>query len=53
VEVHKLDTARIDTITMLVANFSKPLSAAEQRRMNTWLKNRLQVDSLQVIVQAD
>ena len=53
VEVHKVDTTKVDTITMLIANFSKPLSAAEQRRMNTWLKNRLQVDSLRVIAQAD
>jgi hypothetical protein len=53
VEVHKVDTTKVDTITMMIADFSKPLSAAEQRRMNTWLKNRLQVDSLRVIAQAD
>lgn len=53
VEIHRVDTNQVDTVTMLVANFSRPLPAVEQRRMNTWLKNRLQVDSLQVISQFD
>ncbi len=53
VEVHQIDTSKVDTVTMLVADFSRSLSAAEQRRMNTWLKNRLQVDSLRIIVQND
>lgn len=53
VEIHRVDTNQVDTVTMLVANFSRPLPAVEQRRMNTWLKNRLQVDSLQVISRVD
>lgn len=53
VAVHKLDTNRIDTITMLVARFDRALPNAEQRRMAVWLKNRLKVDSLQLITQAD
>ncbi len=53
VEVHRTDTSRLDTVTVLIANFKGSLSAAEQRRMKVWLKNRLQVDSLSVILQTD
>ncbi len=53
VEVHKTDTSRVDTLTMVVAGFSKSPSKTEQQRMEFWLKNRLQVDSLKVIVQTN
>ena len=53
VAVHKLDTNQTDTITMLVGRFDRALPGAEQRRMTVWLKNRLQVDSLQLITQVD
>jgi uncharacterized hydrophobic protein (TIGR00271 family) len=53
VAVHQLDTNRTDTITMLVGRFDRALPGAEQRRMAVWLKNRLKVDSLQLITQAD
>jgi hypothetical protein len=53
VAVHKLDTNQTDTITMLVGRFHRALPGAEQRRMTVWLKNRLQVDSLQLITQVD
>lgn len=53
VAVHQLDTNRTDTITMLVGRFDRALPGAEQRRMAVWLKNRLKVDSLQLITQVD
>jgi uncharacterized hydrophobic protein (TIGR00271 family) len=49
--VHKLDTSKVDTITMMITRFAKPISTTEQQRMAFWLKNRLLVDSLKVIVQ--
>jgi hypothetical protein len=49
--VHKLDTSKVDTITMMITRFAKPISTTEQQRMAFWLKNRLRVDSLKVIVQ--
>jgi uncharacterized hydrophobic protein (TIGR00271 family) len=51
VVVHKLDTSKVDTITMMITTFSKSISTAEQQRMVFWLKNRLRVDSLKMIVQ--
>jgi len=53
VEVHKTDTNRVDTLTLVVANFDKTISKTERTRMATWLKRRLQVDSLQIIVQSN
>lgn len=53
VEVHKIDTNRSDTITMIVASFAKPITGSEQQRMALWLKNRLKVDSLKVIVETN
>lgn len=51
VEIHKLDTNKVDTITMVIASFDKAISGSDRQRMSIWLKNRLQVDSLKVILE--
>jgi len=53
VAVHQLDSNKADTITVLIGRFDKVPPAPEQRRMAVWLKNRLKVDSLQLITQGD
>ncbi|WP_111633811.1 TIGR00341 family protein [Pedobacter cryoconitis] len=50
VVLHKLDVAANDTLTIIVASFTKKTSAAEQIKLRKWLKSRLQVDSVQVII---
>ncbi|MET4137786.1 TIGR00341 family protein [Pedobacter sp. UYP1] len=50
VVLHKLDIAVTDTLTIMVASFAKKTSLAEQIKLGKWLKSRLQVDSVQVII---
>lgn len=50
VEVHRIDTNLKDTMTMVVASFKKPLPVPERNRLQLWLKKRLNVDSLKLIV---
>lgn len=50
VVLHKLDVEANDTLTIIVASFTKKTSAAEQIKLRKWLKSRLQVDSVQVII---
>jgi len=50
VEVHQIDTNLKDTMTMVVASFKKPLPVPERNRLQLWLKKRLNVDSLRLIV---
>ena len=49
-KIYQLDTNKIDTMTMVLARLNKPLSLVEKNRMQKWLKTRLKVDSLQVVV---
>lgn len=53
VELHRIDTNKLDTVTMFIARFTKPITGSEQQRMAIWLKSRLKVDSLKVIVQTN
>lgn len=46
-----LDSNKHDTLTMVVANFYKPIPVADQDRLRLWLKRRIKVDSLKLIVQ--
>lgn len=39
-----------DTLTLFTADFAKPLPAAERRRLGEWVKQRLQADSVKVVV---
>ena len=50
VVLHKLDATTNDTLTLMVAGFSKKTAPLEQVRLRKWLKSRLQADSVQVII---
>lgn len=39
-----------DTFTLFTADFAKPLPAAERKRLGEWLKQRLQADSVKVVI---
>lgn len=49
--MNRLDTTRHDTITLFVANFSKRVPAAEKTKLRQWLKERIQTDSVKLIIE--
>lgn len=49
--VYRTDTLATDTLTLFVANFSKAPTREERHKMQQWLKERLQTDSVRLIVQ--
>jgi uncharacterized hydrophobic protein (TIGR00271 family) len=51
VEVKYLDTNKRDTITLAFMKFNAPVTTAEQRRLQRWLKTRLPADSLKLVVE--
>jgi uncharacterized hydrophobic protein (TIGR00271 family) len=50
VEVKHIDTSSVDTVTIAVLNFPSMLPVKERLRLQSWLKNRLQSDSLQLLI---
>ena len=50
VVVERLDKPRKDTLTMVVAGFSKPMKRADRLKLSQWLKTRLNVDSLRLLI---
>lgn len=50
VVVDRLDKPGKDTLTLVVAGFSKPIKRADRIKLNEWLKSRLQVDSLRLLI---
>ena len=50
VEVNNLDSNRKDTLTLVVASFKEAVRTPERQRLQLWLKNRLQVDSVRLLV---
>jgi uncharacterized hydrophobic protein (TIGR00271 family) len=50
VEVNNLDSNRKDTLTLVVASFKELVRTPERQRLQLWLKNRLQVDSVRLII---
>ncbi|ANH81173.1 TIGR00341 family protein [Niabella ginsenosidivorans] len=49
--IYRTDTLATDTITLFVANFSKAPTRDDRLKMQQWLKERLQTDSVRLIVQ--
>jgi len=49
-EVKYPGTNKRDTLTLALLNFNKQISATERLRLQDWLKNRIQSDSLKVII---
>lgn len=50
VVVQQLDKVKKDTLTMVVADFSKPVKPADRQKLFTWLKARLAADSLRLLI---
>lgn len=46
----RMDTLATDTLTQVVANFNGSLNAAERARMQEWLRSRLAVDTVSLII---
>lgn len=44
-------SARKDTLILFVAAFRKPISLKEKRKLQYWMKERIQVDSLKLIIE--
>ncbi len=40
-----------DTLTLIVADFAKPVKVADRIKMQTWLKTRLDVDSVKLVLE--
>ncbi|MBZ4190552.1 TIGR00341 family protein [Niabella beijingensis] len=49
--IYRTDTLATDTLTLFVANFSKLPTRDERFKMQQWLKQRLQTDSVKLIIQ--
>jgi uncharacterized membrane protein len=49
--IQAIDAVRTDTITMVVAAFDRRPAAAETRRLQRWLTERLKVDTVSVVLQ--
>ncbi|ASS49633.1 MAG: TIGR00341 family protein [Candidatus Fluviicola riflensis] len=47
----QFNTNSTDTLTQVVADFPKSLKLAERLQLERWLKNRLQVDTLKLIIE--
>ena len=50
VEVNDVDSNRKDTLTLVVASFKEAVRTPERQRLQLWLKNRLKVDSVRLLV---
>ncbi len=40
-----------DTVTLFIAKFRSPISAGERKKLQYWLKQRIQADSLKLIIE--
>ncbi len=50
VVTQQLDKAKADTLTMVVADFSKPIKSADRTKLSAWLKSRLEADSIRLLI---
>lgn len=49
--IQQTDTTRKDTVTLLLARFRTPLPRAERQRLMQWAKQRLQADTLKLVIE--
>lgn len=47
----QLDSLKRDTVLLFVGRFSGRITAAEQGRISSWLKQRMQADSVKVVIE--
>ncbi len=50
VVTQQIDNAKRDTLTIVVADFTKPLKSSERLKLSSWLKSRLGADSLRLLI---
>ncbi|WPQ62558.1 TIGR00341 family protein [Chitinophaga sancti] len=48
---HSMDSLRNDTLTLVIAKFVKPIRKIDANKLQNWLKQRLEADSIKLIVQ--
>ncbi len=51
VVVRRIDSARLDTVTLFYARFSQRQPARERVRLSSWLKQRVKADSLRLVIE--
>ncbi|HEU4633766.1 MAG TPA: TIGR00341 family protein, partial [Flavisolibacter sp.] len=49
--IYRTDTARKDTLVLFAGKSSKYFSAADQKQLAAWLKQRIKTDSVKVIIE--
>lgn len=49
--IYSLDSVRQDTVTLFVADFTRRPRARDLRILSSWLKQRLQADSLKMVIE--
>ncbi len=49
--IRRIDSVRLDTVTMFYARFAQSISSREKTRLSSWLKQRIQADSLMVVIE--
>jgi hypothetical protein len=45
-----MDTVKADTVTLIVASFSKSIPVAKRQKLQGWLKSRLVRDSVKPVI---
>ena len=51
--ISRFDTIKADTVCFALVEFNKPVERAEYQKIGRWLKQRLKIDSVQVISVSD
>ena len=51
VEVQFLDTSKRDTLTLAFMNFDEKITLTERTRLQSWLKSRLKLDTVKVVIE--
>lgn len=51
VVLRRTDTLPSDTVTLVYADFSKPVRRADKLKLQDWLKTRMKVDSVKLVIE--
>ncbi|MEO6670080.1 MAG: TIGR00341 family protein [Ferruginibacter sp.] len=49
--IYYADTTKVDTVTMLIVKFKKPLPKADYLKLQNWVKYRIKSDSIKLIIE--
>lgn len=50
VVIYRVDTTSRDTVTLVLAHFTKPIRNTDKKKLQDWLRTRLKADSIQLVV---